>query len=387
MERLKEKIWLARPEIMRNEALYVQKSLESGWITSAYNEESYIARFERSVEKFLGSGKAVALNSGTSAIHLALIMAGVQKGDLVFCSDLTFAASANPIVYLGAEPVFIDSEMDTMNMDPDSLEKAFASGLLPKAVVVVHAYGMPANMNRIMDICSRYGVPVIEDATESFGATIDYDSVGTIGDYGCLSFNGNKMITAGGTGGMLICRSEDEAIRAAFIASQAKEPVPWYEHKEVGYNYRMANMNAAFGCGQMEYIEERITNKRKIWNRYNKAFKENGCGISMTPGIRLEASSGVAWLSCAHIDPETKIKPGYMIEELKKLNIEARRIWKPLHRQPIFQNCRRFSASYNGFIYVSDYHFLTGICLPSDTRMTNEEQDYVIEAIRHIMEV
>ena len=195
------------------------------------------------------------------------------------------------------------------------------------------------------------------------------------------------MITAGGTGGMLICRSEDEAIRAAFIASQAKEPVPWYEHKEVGYNYRMANMNAAFGCGQMEYIEERITNKRKIWNRYNKAFKENGCGISMTPGIRLEASSGVAWLSCAHIDPETKIKPGYMIEELKKLNIEARRIWKPLHRQPIFQNCRRFSASYNGFIYVSDYHFLTGICLPSDTRMTNEEQDYVIEAIRHIMEV
>lgn len=329
----------------------------------------------------------MALNSGTSAIHLALIMAGVQKGDLVFCSDLTFAASANPIVYLGAEPVFIDSEMDTMNMDPDSLEKAFASGLLPKAVVVVHVYGMPANMNRIMDICSRYGVPVIEDATESFGATIDYDSVGTIGDYGCLSFNGNKMITAGGTGGMLICRSEDEAIRAAFIASQAKEPVPWYEHKEVGYNYRMANMNAAFGCGQMEYIEERITNKRKIWNRYNKAFKENGCGISMTPGIRLEASSGVAWLSCAHIDPETKIKPGYMIEELKKLNIEARRIWKPLHRQPIFQNCRRFSASYNGFIYVSDYHFLTGICLPSDTRMTNEEQDYVIEAIRHIMEV
>ena len=172
MERLKEKIWLARPEIMRNEALYVQKSLESGWITSAYNEESYIARFERSVEKFLGSGKAVALNSGTSAIHLALIMAGVQKGDLVFCSDLTFAASANPIVYLGAEPVFIDSEMDTMNMDPDSLEKAFASGLLPKAVVVVHVYGMPANMNRIMDICSRYGVPVIEDATESFGATM-----------------------------------------------------------------------------------------------------------------------------------------------------------------------------------------------------------------------
>lgn len=249
---------------------------KSGWITSAYNEESYIARFECSVEKFLGSGKAVALNSGTSAIHLALIMAGVQKGDLVFCSDLTFAASANPIVYLGAEPVFIDSEMDTMNMDPDSLEKAFASGLLPKAVVVVHVYGMPANMNRIMDICSRYGVPVIEDATESFGATIDYDSVGTIGDYGCLSFNGNKMITAGGTGGMLICRSEDEAIRAAFIASQAKEPVPWYEHKEVGYNYRMANMNAAFGCGQMEYIEERITNKRKIWNRYNKAFKENG---------------------------------------------------------------------------------------------------------------
>ena len=310
MERLKQKVWLARPEMMRNEALYVQKSLESGWITSAYNEDCYIAKFEQSVEKFLGSGKAVALNSGTSAIHLALILAGVQKGDLVFCSDLTFAASANPITYLGAEPVFIDSEMDTMNMDPDALEKAFASGLLPKAVVVVHVYGMPANMYRIMDICSRYGIPVIEDATESFGATVCREAVGTIGDYGCLSFNGNKMITAGGTGGMLICRSEDEARRAAFIASQAKESVPWYEHKETGYNYRMANMNAAFGCGQMEYIAERIARKMAIWERYDTAFKKAGCGISMTPGIRYESNAGVAWLSCAHIDPETKIKPG-----------------------------------------------------------------------------
>lgn len=218
MERATEKIWLARPEMMGNEALYVQKSLESGWITSAYNEESYIGKFERSVEGFLKFGKAVAVNSGTSAIHLALLMAGVQKGDMVFCSDLTFAASANPIRYIGAEPVFIDSEMDTMNMDPDALEKAFSTGLLPKAVIVVHVYGTPANMDRIMNICSRYGVPVIEDATESFGAVADGEMVGTIGDFGCLSFNGNKMITAGGTGGMLICRNEEEARRAAFIA-------------------------------------------------------------------------------------------------------------------------------------------------------------------------
>lgn len=173
MERATEKIWLARPEMMGNEALYVQKSLESGWITSAYNEESYIGKFERNVEGFLKFGKAVAVNSGTSAIHLALLMAGVQKGDMVFCSDLTFAASANPIRYIGAEPVFIDSEMDTMNMDPDALEKAFSTGLLPKAVIVVHVYGTPANMDRIMNICSRYGVPVIEDATESFGAVAD----------------------------------------------------------------------------------------------------------------------------------------------------------------------------------------------------------------------
>lgn len=387
MERLKQKIWLARPEMMRNESLYVQKSLESGWITSAYNENSYIAKFERSVETFLGSGKAVALNSGTSAIHLALIMAGVQKGDRVFCSDLTFAASANPIKYLGAEPVFIDSEMDTMNMDPYALEKAFSLGLLPKAVIVVHVYGVPANMHKIMEICNRYGVPVIEDATESLGATVDYESVGTIGDYGCLSFNGNKMITAGGTGGMLICRDEEEAKRAAFIASQAKEPVPWYEHKEIGYNYRMANINAAFGCGQMEYIEKKITRKKNIWNRYSEAFKKAGCGITMTPGIRFEKRLGVAWLSCAHIDPETKKRPGDLIEELGKLNIEARRIWKPLHRQPIFQNCRRFSDTCNGPFYVSDYHFLTGICLPSDTRMKDEEQDYVIEAVCHFMEV
>lgn len=386
MERATEKIWLARPEMMGNEALYVQKSLESGWITSAYNEESYIGKFERSVEGFLKFGKAVAVNSGTSAIHLALLMAGVQKGDMVFCSDLTFAASANPIRYIGAEPAFIDSEMDTMNMDPDALEKAFSTGLLPKAVIVVHVYGTPANMDRIMNICSRYGVPVIEDATESFGAVADGEMVGTIGDFGCLSFNGNKMITAGGTGGMLICRNEEEARRAAFIASQAKEAVPWYEHKEVGYNYRMANMNAAFGRAQMEHIEERITRKMAIWDRYRNAFREVNCGIHMNP-IRVGTTVGVAWLSCAHIDPDIKKKPEYVIEELGKLNIEARRIWKPLHRQPVFQNCRRFSGAYNGSIYVSDYHFLTGICLPSDTRMTNEEQDYVIESVLRILEV
>lgn len=386
MKRAKEKIWLARPEMMGNETLHIQKSLKSGWITSAYNEESYIGKFERRVERFLGSGKAVAMNSGTSAIHLALILAGVQKGDLVFCSDLTFAASANPIRYIGAEPVFIDSEMDTMNMDPDALEKAFSTGLLPKAVIVVHVYGMPANMDRIMNICSRYGVPVIEDATESFGAVINDEMVGTIGDFGCLSFNGNKMITAGGTGGMLICQNEEDAHRAAFIASQAKESVSWYEHKEIGYNYRMANVNAAFGYAQMERIDERISRKKEIWDKYRNAFREVNCGIHMN-SIRIGDTIGVAWLSCAHIDPDTGKKPGYVIEELGKLNIEARRIWKPLHKQPVFQSCRRFSGAYNGSIYVSDYHFLTGICLPSDTRMTNEEQDYVIGSVLHILEV
>ena len=387
MERAAQKIWLARPEILGNEMQYVQDSFESGWITTAFKEDSYIGRFEQSVKEYLGGGYPVALQSGTAAIHLALRLCGVGKGDYVFCSDLTFTASANPIRYLGAEPVFIDSDPVTFNMNPDDLEMAFESGLHPKAVVVVHVYGMPADMKRILDICNRYEVPVIEDSTESFGSAVRGKKTGTFGRFGCMSFNGNKMITAGGTGGMLICQNEEDAERASFLASQAKEPVPWYEHKEIGYNYRLANSNAAFGVGQMEHIEERISKKMSIYDIYQKRFAEYIDWFKLYRNV-WNGNAGNSWLSCIEINPELKKKPEYLMEKLKECNIESRRIWKPLHSQPLYENCRMYSRWFSDcYMYMSDYCFLTGLCLPSDTRMTPEEVNFVADRVIEILEV
>ena len=387
MERAAQKIWLARPEILGNEMKYVQDSFESGWITTAFKGDSYIGRFEQSVKEYLGKGYPVALQSGTAAIHLALRMCGVSRGDYVFCSDLTFTASANPIRYLGAEPVFIDSDPVTYNMNLDDLEMAFESGLHPKAVVVVHVYGMPADMDRILDICNRYGVPVIEDSTESFGSAVCGKKTGTLGRFGCMSFNGNKMITAGGTGGMLICQNEEDAERASFLASQAKEPVPWYEHKEIGYNYRLANSNAAFGVGQMEHIEERISKKMSIYDIYQKRFAEYADWFKLYRNI-WNGHVGNSWLSCIEINPELKKKPEYLMEKLKECNIESRRIWKPLHSQPLYENCRMYSRWFSDcYMYMSDYCFLTGLCLPSDTRMTPEEVNFVADRVIEILEV
>lgn len=382
-----QKIWLARPEILGNEMEYVKQSFEDGWITTAYKDDSFIGKFERSVRDFLGEGYPVALQSGTAAIHMALNLAGVQPGDMVFCSDLTFAASANPIRYLGAEPVFIDSEPTTYNMDPEALRKAFECGLRPKAVVVVHVYGLPADTERILQICNEYSVPVIEDATESLGATVWKKKTGTIGRFGCLSFNGNKMITAGGTGGMLVCQNEDDAKRAAFLAAQAKEAVPWYEHKELGYNYRLANSNAAFGYGQMEHIYERMEKKRSIYDAYDAAFREHADIIRMYPiGNESTKLFGNAWLSCIEINPATGVKPAMVMERLAEWNVEARRIWKPLHRQPVYEGSRFFSTV-DGFISMSEYAFLTGLCLPSDTKMTLDEVESVADKVLKILGV
>lgn len=387
MEKAAQKIWLARPEMMGNEMQYVEDSFKSGWITTACKEDSYIRQFEESVSEYLKGGFPVAVQSGTAAIHLALKMCGVEKGDYVFCSDLTFTASANPIRYLGAEPVFIDSEPVTNNMDPYSLEMAFETGLRPKAVIVVHVYGMPADMDRIMDICNRYGVPVIEDSTESFGSAVHGKKTGTIGRFGCMSFNGNKMITAGGTGGMLICQNEEDAERASFLALQAKEPVQWYEHKEIGYNYRMANSNAAFGVGQMEHIEDRIQKKREIYKIYQDRFTEYSDWFKLYRTL-WNGNVGNAWISCIEINPDLKKKPEYLMEKLKECNVESRRIWKPLHSQPLYEGSRMFSRMFQDcFMYLSDYCFLTGLCLPSDTRMTLEEVNFVADRVIDILEV
>lgn len=323
MKKAAQKIWLARPEMVGNEMEYVRDSFESGWITTAFKEDSYIGRFEQSVAEFLRYGHPVAVQSGTAALHLALRLCGVGKGDVVFCSDLTFTASANPIRYLGAEPIFIDSEPVSNNMDPDSLEMAFESGVMPKAVVVVHVYGMPADMERIMEICNRFGVPVIEDSTESLGSAVYGKKTGTFGRFGCMSFNGNKMITAGGTGGMLICQNKEDAERASFLALQAKEPVPWYEHKEIGYNYRMANSNAAFGVGQMEHIEERIQKKMDINRRYQEKFYKYAEWFKLYRTL-WNGRVGNGWLSCIEINPELNKKPEYLMDKLKECNVESR---------------------------------------------------------------
>lgn len=387
MKKSQEKIWLARPEILGNEIEYVEDSFRSGWITTAHKKDSYIGSFEEQVTKYLGEGYAVAVQSGTAAIHLALRLCGVKRGDVVFCSDLTFAASAYPIQYLGAEPIFIDSEPYTLNMDPKSLKMAFESGILPKAVVVVHVYGMPANMKQIMDICNRYGVPVVEDSTESFGSAYCGKMTGTIGRFGCMSFNGNKMITAGGTGGMVICKNKEDAERASFLASQAKEPVGWYEHKEMGYNYRMANSNAAFGFGQMEHIEERVLKKKKIYHQYKERFADYSDYVNMYP-LKNDEAEGNAWLSCIEINPDLRKKPEYVMTKLQECNVESRRVWKPLHGQPVFDGSRMFSALYNdALIYLSDYCFLTGLCLPSDTRMSMDDVNFVADRVIEILEV
>ena len=387
MKKAAQKIWLARPEMMGNEMEYVRDSFESGWITTAFKEDSYIGIFEQSVAEFLRYGHPVAVQSGTAALHLALRLCGVGKGDVVFCSDLTFTASANPIRYLGAEPIFIDSEPVSNNMDPDSLEMAFESGVMPKAVVVVHVYGMPADMERIMEICNRFGVPVIEDSAESLGSAVYGKKTGTFGRFGCMSFNGNKMITAGGTGGMLICQNKEDAERASFLALQAKEPVPWYEHKEIGYNYRMANSNAAFGVGQMEHIEERIQKKMDINRRYQEKFYKYAEWFKLYRTL-WNGRVGNGWLSCIEINPELNKKPEYLMDKLKECNVESRRIWKPLHSQPLYENCRIFSNTFMDCgMYLSDYCFLTGLCLPSDTRMTLEEIDFVADRVIEILEV
>lgn len=386
MNKAAQKIWLARPEIMGDEEEHVRKSFESGWITTAYKKDSYIGMLEQSVKDFLGGGYPVALQSGTAAIHLALILAGVGKGDTVLCSDLTFTASANPVKYLGAEPIFIDSEPITNNMDPVALEMALESGIKPKAVIVVHVYGMPSDMDRIIEICNRYHVPVIEDSTESFGSVFCGNKTGTFGRFGCLSFNGNKMITAGGTGGMLICQNEEDAEKASFLASQAKESVPWYEHREIGYNYRMANSNAAFGYGQMEHIEARIAKKVSIYNQYQNRFREHYEKFKLYPLV-WNGAVGNAWLSCIEINQELGKTPEYLMEKLAECNIESRRIWKPLHEQPVYKNSTVFSRTYQDCgIYISEYAFSTGLCLPSDTRMSENEVDFVAERVIEILE-
>ncbi|KGP63657.1 aminotransferase [Legionella norrlandica] len=377
---LSSNILLSSPHIGEHEQQYVQEAFATNWVAPlGPNVDS----FEKEVAEYINIKSAVALSSGTAAIHLALVLLDVKPGDIVFASSFTFVATVNPIVYQGATPVFIDSDLDTWNMSPVALERALkeskANNKMPKAVIIVNLYGQSANYDALCKLCDEYNVPIIEDAAESLGATYNNKYSGTFGKLGIFSFNGNKIITTSG-GGMLV--SEDESLiqRARFLSTQAREPVPHYEHTVVGYNYRMSNVLAGIGRGQLKVLEKRIKARREIFDRYKQALNYYPF-IEMMPEIKNGFSTH--WLSTLVIKPIlSKIKPEEVIEQLKPFNIEARRTWKPMHRQPLFAGSKYYP--HDEQFSVSDYLFDHGICLPSGSNLSSRDIDRVIHCLSDI---
>ncbi len=377
----KSRIFLSPPHMSGNEQKYINEAFETNWIAPLGPN---VDAFEKELAEYVGSKGAAAVSSGTAAIHLALRLLDVQQGDKVFCSSLTFIASANPILYQGAEPVFIDSEPDTWNMSPLALERAMEEakkeGKLPKAVIVVNLYGQSAKMDEILAICDRYGVPVVEDAAESLGSTYKGKKSGTFGKFGIYSFNGNKIITTSG-GGMLVSDDVEALQKARFLATQARDPAPHYEHSQMGYNYRMSNIVAGIGRAQLEVLDERVKARRAIFDRYVQSLGDIE-GVHFMP--ELEGTMSNRWLTTLTIDQQALgVTPIDIIDALAVENIEARPVWKPLHLQPLFKGTRYYSHQESWS--VSDELFANGLCLPSGSSMTIEEQQRVIDVIMHVL--
>lgn len=375
---MSDRVFLSSPHMGGNEEKYVKEAFDTNWIAPLGNN---VNMFEEQIRNFTGAKASCATGSGTGVIHLALDLVGVGRDDIVFCSSLTFVASANPIVYLGAKPVFIDSDLDSWNMDPKALKRAFekysALNQLPKAVVIVNLYGQSAKMDQLKAICDEYGVPIVEDAAESLGAEYQGKMSGTFGKFGIFSFNGNKIITTSG-GGMLVSDDEEAIKHALKKATQARDNAPHYQHSELGYNYRLSNISAGIGRGQMEVLDLRVSQKREIFDRYVEGFKDIEA-IEMMP--ELPNSKHNRWLSAAVINPElTDVTYSDIMAALNEHNIESRPVWKPMHLQPFFEGCD-FISEADGIDH-SNYLFEHGICLPSDTKMTKEVQDKVIEVIK-----
>jgi dTDP-4-amino-4,6-dideoxygalactose transaminase len=354
---------------------FVREAFETNWIAPLGKN---VDEFEKELAAYVGASHAAALTSGTVSIHMALKAVGVGPGDVVFCPTFTFSATANPILYQGATPVFIDSDEASWNMSPEALDEAFRKyeslGRLPKAVLVVHLYGICAQMDAILAICGRYGVPVIEDAAESLGARYKGRHVGTFGRYGVFSFNGNKIITTSG-GGMLVSEERERIEKVRFWASQSKDPARHYQHSEIGYNYKMSNVVAGIGRGQLKVIDQRIRKKEEIFRRYQRELEKLD-GVRMMPV--LEDTSPIYWLSC--MTTGSKVSPYAIMDALEKENVETRPLWKPLHLQPFFESFDHIGGK------VSERLFDHGICLPSDTKMTEEEQMAIIGIIRALWE-
>lgn len=369
-----KKIYLASPHMSDEgyEEKFVKEAFDTNWLSTVGEN---INKFEEAVKEYLKIDGCVGLSSGTSAIHLGLKALGVQKDDIVFVSDLTFSASVNPIIYENATPVFIDSERETWNMDPKVLEKAFKKYPNPKAVIVVHLYGSSAKIDEIMKICNKHNVPVLEDAAEGLGTIYKGKFLGTFGKCAALSFNGNKIITTT-SGGMLISNDKELVNKARFWSTQSKDPARHYQHSQIGYNYRMSNVLAGIGRGQMMVLEDRIAKKNEIFEYYKKVFA-NIKDIEMMPEKADERSN--RWLSTLTLKENSKVKPLDIIEALEKENIESRPVWKPMHLQPIFEKY--------DFIKVEDGKsvgedlFDRGVCLPSDTKNTVEDMEKITKII------
>lgn len=380
MTNMSKKILLASPHMSDDgyEQQFIKEAFDTNWIAPLGEN---VNKFEEEIANYVGVKTGAALSAGSAAIHLGLKALNVKQGDIVFCSSLTFSATCNPIIYQNATPVFIDSEYETWNMDPLALEKAFEKYPNPKAVIVVHLYGTPAKMDEIIKICKKHNVSLIEDAAESLGSIYNGQQTGTFGEYGVFSFNGNKIITTSG-GGMLVSNNEDGIKKVRFWATQSKEPVRHYEHKEIGYNYRMSNICAGIGRGQLKVLDKRIEKKTEIYNKYkNELEKEKEIKMQPIP----KNTKPNHWLSVMTIDKDSKVKPLNIMETLEKENIDSRPVWKPMHLQPVFKEYDFITAKNDG-TSVSEDLFNRGVCLPSDTKMTEEEQERVIDIIKKCFE-
>ena len=373
---MQKRIFLSPPHLSGAETTLVADAFASNWIAPL---GPFVDRFEREIGEFLGGKHVCALSAGTAALHLGLLILGVQPGDRVYCSDFTFSASCNVIRYCGAEPVFIDSEAASWQMDPDLLRQKLAEdakrGKLPKVVIVVDLYGIPADFARIAPICAEYGIPILEDSAEALGSSRDGKLCGTFGAISGFSFNGNKIITTSG-GGALISDSPEFVQRARFLATQAREKMPFYHHKTIGYNYRLSNLLAAVGCGQMTVLRDRIQRRRAIFQRYRERLGDIDA-ISWMP----EPDGAVSnkWLTVIRIDPATHKSPEDIRLALEAKNIETRWAWKPMHLQPVYESCECVGGT------CCEEIFSSALCLPSGSSLTDDEQDHVCEALREAL--
>ena len=371
----KKKIFLSSPTMHGEERKFVEEAFDTNWVAPLGPN---VNAFEKEMEEYTDCGYAAALSAGTAAIHLALRLIGIQPGDVVFSSDLTFSATCNPICYEKGTPVFIDAEEDTWNMDPKALEKAFEKYPGAKAVICAHLYGTSAKIDEIRAICDAYHVPLIEDAAESLSSTFRGKMTGTFGDYGIFSFNGNKIITTSG-GGMLVSRDGEAIEKARFLSTQARDKARHYQHSQIGFNYRMSNVVAGIGRGQLLHLEEHKKKKQEIYRQYKEAFADIPA-IAMNP-LNPDGDAN-NWLSCMTIAPESGVTPNMAMDALEAENIESRPIWKPMHLQPVFADADFITLQENGS--VGERIFEKGFCLPSDIKNTPEDMELIINTIRNL---